>query len=124
MASDTKEITNEDIKLLFEEHTKHDEDFQDETRLIHAAQAESTAEMEGKLASLEVKIDGLATKDDIKELKEFMKNVKIGEGILKFSWNNMGKIGGVIVFIVGLYLFFKMGFLGLVTLVLGGNQPN
>lgn len=111
--------TNQELLDTFAEHTKHDEAFQDETRLIHAAQAESSAEMEGKLASLEAKIDGLATKEDIKELLQFMKNMKIGEGILKFSWNNMSKIGGTITFIIGCYLFLKFGFAGLVAIVFG-----
>lgn len=111
------------ITQLFAEHTKNDELFQDEMRLIQAHQAASNAETEGKLASLEGKIDGLATKEDIKELLQFMKNMKIGEGILKFSWNNMSKIGGTITFIIGVYLFFKFGIVGLIALLFGGNLP-
>lgn len=111
------------ITQLFAEHTKNDEVFQDETRLVHAAQAESAAEMEGKLAGLEFKIDGLATKEDIKEVLQFMKNMKIGEGIVKFSWNNMSKIGGIITFFIGIYLFFKFGIVGLIALLFGGNLP-
>lgn len=113
----------EDITItqLFAEHTKNDEAFQDETRLIHAAQAESSAEMEGKLASLEEKIDALIRNTE--DIKLFMKNVKIGEGILKFSWNNMSKIGGTITFFIGVYLFLKFGIVGLIALLFGGSLP-
>lgn len=117
------EPTNEEIRQMFAEHTKHDEAFQDETRKVHNEQMMFKAETEGHLADLTKKIDGLATKEDIKELMAFMKNMKIGEGILKFSWNNMSKIGGTITFIIGIYLFLKFGFVGLVALLFGGGLP-
>lgn len=115
------EPTNEEIRQMFAEHTKHDEAFQDETRKVHAEQLIFKAETEGQLASLEKKIDALIRNTE--DIKLFMKNVKIGEGILKFSWNNMSKIGGTITFIIGVYLFLKFGFVGLVALLFGGGLP-
>jgi hypothetical protein len=102
------EPSNTDIIKKFEEHAKNDEVFQDETRLMQAHQASETAEMGAK-------IDGLATKEDIRELKQFLKNVKIGEGILRFTWNNSAKIGSLAVFLFGIFLLFKLGIAGAIS---------
>ncbi len=107
--------TNAEILDKFAEHTKHDEQFQDETRLVHAAQAESAAEMEGKLASLESKMDALATKEDIDKVLRFIKDINISIGIFKFTWNNAAKIGSLLSLVLGLFIFFKVGIAGVIA---------
>lgn len=111
--------SNADILEQFHEHARTDELFQDETRKFHGEQMAFKAETEGKLAELAESFKDLASKEDIKELKNFLKNIKIGEGIVKFSWNNMSKIGGLITFILGVYLFFKFGLVGLIAVLFG-----
>ena len=66
-------------------------------------------------ANLNEKIAPLATTDDIKELKQFMKNMEIGVGIFKFSWDNSAKIGSIILFLIGVFIFFKVGIAGVIA---------
>lgn len=96
-------------------HMEEDAKFQEETRLVHTEQSLFKAETEGHLARLEDKIDGLATKEDIKEVLQFMKNMNIGIGIFKFSWNNAAKIGAFLLLIGGIVMFFKVGLWGALT---------
>lgn len=55
----------------------------------HAAQDESN------FAAIALKLDGLATKEDIADVLSFMKKMKTGENIIRWSWNNMAKIGSI-----------------------------
>jgi 3-keto-L-gulonate-6-phosphate decarboxylase len=66
-------------------------------------------------ANLNEKVSALATTEDIKELKQFMKNLKIGLGVFEFSWNNSAKIGSIILFIIGVFIFFKVGIAGVIA---------
>lgn len=66
-------------------------------------------------ANLNEKMATLATTDDIKELKQFMKNMKIGLGVFEFSWNNSAKIGSIILFLLGVFIFFKVGIAGVIA---------
>lgn len=115
------EPTNQDILNTIVEHTKNDETFQDETRLVQAHQASASAETDGKLAALELKIDGVATKEDIKEVLQFMKSLKVGEGILKFTWDNAAKIGGIAIFLIAIGVFFKGGLMAAVAFITGNK---
>lgn len=109
-------------KILVE-HMEADAAFQQEQRAYTAEQLAFKAETEGHLARLEEKIDGLATKDDIKELKKFMKDVQIGVGFVRVTWNNLGQIGSLLGLIVAAMLFFKLGFSGLVAFFTGSSHP-
>ncbi len=120
--------TNADIIKKFEEHALDDIAFQDKTMLIHAAQAESSADMEGKLASLEAKIDGLATKDDIEQQTASIKEavllsnrIKIGEAAVKYSIKNAPNWLAGLTIILGIYLFFKVGIAGVLAFIFGNK---
>lgn len=69
----------------------------------HAAQDESN------FAAIASKLDGLATKEDITEVLEFMKKIKTGENIIRWSWNNMAKIGSIGLALIFLWGVFKFG---------------
>lgn len=59
-------------------------------------------------------LEPLATKTDIAEMKEFMQNVHIGFGVIRFTWNNAAQIGAFLLFIFGVLVFIKYGILGAV----------
>lgn len=99
------EPTNLDLKESFDRHSADDRLFQEAQGLVNAETAKS-------LASVHERMSALATKDDIGDLKEFMSNINIGLGIVKFTWNNAGKIGSVILFLGGAYLVLKYGVVG------------
>lgn len=112
-----EEPTNQDILNTIAEHTKNDETFQDETRLVQAHQASANAETEGKLAALEAKLDTLI--ENTASSNRILTNIAAGEKFVMFGWNNSAKIGGIITFVIGAYLFFKFGLAGLVALIFG-----
>lgn len=91
-----------------------DAKFQEDTRIIHA-------EFLAKVEVLEKKMEGVATKEDIAEVLEFMKSINVGLGIFRFSWNNASKIGFFILFIGGLIMAFKAGFVAFIGLLFGRN---
>lgn len=66
-------------------------------------------------ANLNEKVALLATREDIKEMKAFMKNLRVGLGVFEFSWNNSAKIGSIIMLILGILIFFKLGITGVVA---------
>lgn len=113
------EPTNRDLLTAFQAHaaedaTVHREDlvFQVEAAKVHK--------------QIFDKIDALATKEDIAqinknqtEMMEFMKNINIGIGVFKFSWNNAAKIGSFLFLLVGVYYFFKFGIIGGIMYVIG-----
>lgn len=109
---------NDDILV---KHMEEDAAFQEETRRIHLEQSVFKAETEGSLADIHTKIDGLATKEDIRQLMEFMKSFNIGIGIFKFSWDNAAKIGSFVILIAGLFFFFKAGIVAFFSWVLTNN---
>lgn len=65
--------------------------------------------------NLNEKLSTLMTKEDGAELKTFMKNLKIGLGVFEFSWNNSAKIGSIILFIIGIFIFFRVGIAGVIA---------
>lgn len=65
--------------------------------------------------SIDESMSLLATKDDILEMRKFMKNLKVGLGFFEFSWNNSAKIGSLALLALGIFLFFKVGFMGLIS---------
>lgn len=99
----------------FEQHMVEDKAFQGEQRSINVSAAVFQAEMEGSLVTLHEKLETLATKYDIEEIKDFMKNVNVGLGIFRFSWNNASKIGSFVLMIGACILFFKYGLLGIIS---------
>ena len=65
--------------------------------------------------NLNEKLGTLMTKEDGEELKIFLRNMNIGVGFIKFSWNNSAKIGSLLMLILGIFLFFKLGAVGIFT---------
>lgn len=61
-------------------------------------------------AAIHIKLDGLATKEDIAQVLSFMKRINTGEAIIRWSWNNMAKIGSIGLALVFLWGVFKFGF--------------
>lgn len=69
--------------------------------------------------NLNEKLSTLMTKEDGAELKAFMKNMKIGLGVFEFSWNNSAKIGSLLLFIFGIFIFIKVGVVGIIAFFFG-----
>lgn len=63
-------------------------------------------------AAIHIKMDGLATKEDIEQVLEFMKKINTGEKIIKWSWNNLAKIGTVGLALIFIWGVFKFGLIG------------
>lgn len=99
------EPTNSDLQEAFEKHAADDKLFQDAQGLVNEATAKS-------LASLHQRLGELATKDDIGDIKTFLKNISVGVGIFKFSWNNASKIGSFALLLISLYAIAKFGVFG------------
>lgn len=76
-----------------------------------------------QIATVHARIDTLATKDDIKEVLEFMKAVNTGVGILRFSWNNAAKIGSFLLLLVAIWVFFKHGISAMLAWVFNKVTP-
>lgn len=74
----------------------------------HATQDESN------FAAIAVKLDGLATKEDIADVLSFMKKMKTGENIIRWSWNNLAKIGSLGLTLIFIWGVFIGGFWGTV----------
>ncbi len=53
------------------------------------------------------------------QILQIVKNVDAGKQFLLFGWNNSAKIGGVIVFILGAVVFFKVGIAGVIAFISG-----
>lgn len=109
------EPTNQDIRDDFAKHSREDQVFQTNQTEFNVEMALFKAETEGSLASLHAKFDGLATKEDIGAVLQFMKQINIGTGLFRFTWNNAAKIGGILLLVFGIYLFFKGGLIAVLA---------
>lgn len=65
--------------------------------------------------TLHKRLDNTATKEDIKEMMAFMKQIKIVVGGFSFTWNNASKIGAFILLILGFMLAIKYFFAAIFT---------
>lgn len=75
----------------------------------HAEQDESN------FASIAAKLENIATKEDVQELKQILKAARVTAGIFTFTFDNASKIGAFILFLVGLYALAKFGIFGAIT---------
>lgn len=96
-----QQVTNEDLALAIEEQARR---FEEHAAADHKSQQEQIAVNKEILAGQE-------------EIKEFMKNVHVGFGALRFTFNNAAKIGAFLGLLLGIYIFFKWGLIGLATRV-------
>ena len=113
------EPTNTDIikavgeqKDALVEHTLEDHS-------VAMAQQQVNETVTASLNSIHEWKDTVATKEDIKEVLEFMKKVNIGSNVLNFGWNNSSKIGGFLILLIGIGVLFKVGIAGAVAWILG-----
>lgn len=93
------EITNEDLAKAIEAQAGR---FEEHAIADHAFQQEQIAVNKEILAGQE-------------EIKEFMKNVHVGLGFFKFTFNNTEKIGAFLIFIFAIYIFLKLGLIGVIN---------
>ncbi len=103
------EPTNADLFVAIENNNeaflKHaDDDFKTSEK-----QAKVNEKTKESLDSLHIWKETVATKEDIRELKDFMKQVNFSIGFFKFTWNNAAKIGAFFLLVGGIFIFFKMG---------------
>lgn len=101
-------ITNADLKESFDRHSADDKLFQEAQGLVNEATSKS-------LTALHERLGDVATREDVAELKNFLKNVDVGVGIFKFTFNNASKIGTFLIFLFGIYIFLKLGAVGVVA---------
>lgn len=105
---DMEPITNSDLKESFDRHSADDKLFQDAQGQVNEATAKS-------LAALHERLGDVATREDVAELKKFLKSVDVGVGIFRFTFNNASKIGTFLIFTFGVYLFLKLGLVGVIA---------
>ncbi len=110
------EPTRADILEAFKAHAEED-------HRVSAAQAEVNIEFLTFKAETEGTLATLATKEDIKEVIAFMKEIKVGFGIFRFSFDNAAKIGSFILLIGGIFVLFKVGFVAALAFLFGNNKP-
>lgn len=71
---------------------------------------ENQAENIMQFGSIHDRLDKVATKEDIAQVLSFMKRINTGEAIIRWSWNNMAKIGSIGLALIFLWGVFKFGF--------------
>lgn len=84
-----------------------------------------TAELQGMQAvinknnsEIRAAMEGLATKEDVKAIGNFIKNMNFGVGVFKISWHIIATVGGFISAIVAIGLFFKFIAAGIIGWIL------
>lgn len=100
------EVTNAELKETFEKHAEDDRRFQEAQAIVNEEASKSRESIHKRLSEL-------ATKDDIAEMKDLMKNIKVGFGAVRFTFNNASQIGAFLLLLFGIYVFFKIGIVGL-----------
>ena len=101
-------------KQDFAAHAKDDHDFQVKQTLTNEGVEKSLQALHERMTGLATKEDiaNVATKEDIESIRAFLKTVKVGSGILGFSFNNASKIGSFILLILGAVILIKYGIMG------------
>lgn len=85
-------------------------DFQAHAIKDEANQAENIMQF----GSVHDRLDIVATKEDVEEIKSLLKAIRVGTGIFSFTFNNAAKIGSLVLFIIGIYAVLKFGIAGAV----------
>jgi hypothetical protein len=108
--------TNAELKDLFELHAESDREFQDRQNKVNDEASRSRTLIHERLDELPTKEDmaALATKNDVAELKQVLKAVRVGTGIFSYSFNNAAKIGSFVLFLIAIYGIIKFGIFGAV----------
>lgn len=106
------EPTNADLKESFDRHSADDRLFQEAQGLVNEATAKSLESLHKQVGDI---AQTQATKEDMEELKRFLKNANIGIGVLRFTFNNASKIGAFAFFLFACWIFLKLGVVGVVA---------
>lgn len=75
----------------------------------------TNADLQAQINDIHVTLATLATSADIADMRKFMERLNLGVGFFTFTWNNAAKIGSVLALILGVYIFFKVGIMGVVA---------
>lgn len=78
----------------------------------------TNADLQVQINDIHKTMGTLATSADIADMRKFMERLNLGVGFFTFTWNNAAKIGSVLALIFGVYIFFKVGIMGLVSFFL------
>lgn len=113
------EPTNADLKKSFDAHALDDHAFQEKSSEFNGEMAMFKAETEGSLATIHDKLNGLATKEDMDEVKTILKAARVTAGIFNFTFDNASKIGSFILFFIGGFLILKYGIMGAIAWFFG-----
>lgn len=113
------ETTNDDLLAAIERGSAALVAHTQEDHAVATAQQQVNEEVKKSLAELHLKMQSVASKKDIKDVKNFMKKVKIGANVVNFGWNNSSKIGGFALLIAAAVVLLKMGLVGAVNLIIG-----
>lgn len=100
-----EEVSNADLKESFDKHSADDKLFQD-------AQGVVNEEFSKSLAALHQRLGDVATKEDVDELKNLLKAVRIGTGVFSYTFNNAAKIGSYILLLIAVFGVIKYGVWG------------
>lgn len=76
-----------------------------------------------RVGAIEEQMKSVATKDDIAEVLKFLKSVNVGIGVVRFTWNNIGKIGTMLLMAYGGWIFFKYGAMAVISWATANNLP-
>lgn len=98
-------ISDVDLKESFDKHSADDKLFQESQGEVNEATGKS-------LAALHARLGDIATKEDIDELKNILKAVRIGTGVFSYTFNNAAKIGSFILFVIAVFAVIKYGIYG------------
>jgi len=101
-----------ELREEFKTHAAIDGVFMERQGESNKRQAEVNESTTKSLAAIHERIGDLATTKDIEDLKTMLDNWRVGIGIFKFGWNNIGQVA---VAIVAIYLIAKVGLFGLVA---------
>lgn len=86
-------------------------------------QAIVNSEVQKSLASVHERLNTIATKDDTDEILKVIKSVNVGFGFIRFSWNNIGKLGSMVMLMIGIVIFFKVGIAGVIAFFFSSKLP-
>jgi hypothetical protein len=78
-----------------------------------------TTEIQAMQNVINDQMKGLATKDDTKEIINFLRGYKLGIGIFRISFHTIVTIGGFLAALAAIAVFIKFVLAGLITWALG-----
>lgn len=74
-----------------------------------------TSEIQALQATMNLHLEGLATKEDTREILDLIKRINFGVKFSKISWHVIVGIGGFISAVIAIALLFKFVIAGIIT---------